>query len=83
MFIPFLKCGEAVVQQGHDCGLHLRDSVKEFDLDAYYTCEEVRVNKKRVTIIVTSCPKPFTGARNTVLGKSTRVGADYQYVTVN
>ncbi len=43
----------------------------------------VRVNKKRVTIVVTSCPKPFTGMRNTVLGKSTRVGADYRYVTVN
>jgi hypothetical protein len=35
------------------------------------------------SVLFILCPKPFTSVRNTVLEKSTRVGADYQYVTIN
>jgi hypothetical protein len=32
---------------------------------------------------LTNCPKPFTGVEKQCLGKSTRVGVDYQYVMKN
>ncbi len=46
---------------------------------------KARANETKVTneASVADCPKPFTGIEEHCLEKSTRVGADYQFVMIN